>query len=119
MLLPTPAPQYPHAFVAGGLGALFGLMNIFSRASGGIISDIIAVPFGMRGRLWVLWSIQTLGGIFCIAMSYVDHDQTATIIVMVIFSIFCQQVSVCVCVCYLSPGTRAALGWTLLIVPKI
>lgn len=27
---------------AGGLGALFGMMNIFSRATGGLLSDLAA-----------------------------------------------------------------------------
>ena len=77
--------------MAGALGAIFGLMNIFSRATGGMISDLIAKPFGMRGRLWVLWITQTLGGIFCIIMGKVSNSLTATIVIMIIFSIFCQQ----------------------------
>ncbi|EFJ43737.1 hypothetical protein VOLCADRAFT_83071 [Volvox carteri f. nagariensis] len=77
--------------VAGALGAIFGLMNLFTRASGGMISDFVAKYWGMRGRLWALWIIQTLGGVFCIVMGRVNHNLTATIVVMVIFSIFCQQ----------------------------
>jgi NNP family nitrate/nitrite transporter-like MFS transporter len=46
----------------------------------------------MRGRLWTLWLIQMLGGAFCLIMGKVDYSETATIIVMIIFSIFCQQV---------------------------
>ncbi|GFH26803.1 nitrate/nitrite transporter [Haematococcus lacustris] len=76
---------------AGGLGALFGLMNLFSRASGGLLSDLAAVRWGMRGRLWTLWSIQTLGGVFCLIMGYMDYSLGATVATMVIFSIFCQQ----------------------------
>ncbi|KAJ9531505.1 hypothetical protein QJQ45_015034, partial [Haematococcus lacustris] len=123
---------------AGGLGALFGLMNLFSRASGGLLSDLAAVSgsswsksnsavdvcctcgsssrwsggrsklvckdmllrqscalidgrWGMRGRLWTLWSIQTLGGVFCLIMGYMDYSLGATVATMVIFSIFCQQ----------------------------
>ncbi|GFR51549.1 hypothetical protein Agub_g13968 [Astrephomene gubernaculifera] len=77
--------------VAGALGAIFGLMNLFSRASGGMISDLVAKRFGMRGRLWALWIIQTLGGVFCIVLGKVNHNLSATIVVMIIFSIFCQQ----------------------------
>ncbi|KAL6746826.1 major facilitator superfamily domain-containing protein [Haematococcus lacustris] len=76
---------------AGGLGALFGLMNLFSRASGGLLSDLAAVRWGMRGRLWTLWIIQTLGGVFCLIMGYMDYSLGATVATMVIFSIFCQQ----------------------------
>ncbi|KAG1663217.1 hypothetical protein FOA52_011310 [Chlamydomonas sp. UWO 241] len=75
---------------AGGLGALFGLMNVFSRPSGGMLSDLIAVPFGMRGRIWCLFTLQFLGGVFCLVLGLV-HTLGATIAVMIIFSIFCQQ----------------------------
>jgi NNP family nitrate/nitrite transporter-like MFS transporter len=75
---------------AGGLGALFGLMNVFSRPSGGFMSDLIAVPFGMRGRLWCLFILQFLGGVFCLALGCV-HTLPSTLAVMIIFSIFCQQ----------------------------
>ncbi|MEW5315979.1 MAG: hypothetical protein WDW38_007373 [Sanguina aurantia] len=77
--------------VAGALGSVFGLMNLFSRASGGLISDIMARYYGMRGRLWALYIMQTLSGVFCLAMAYVDYSLGATIVIMVIFSIFCQQ----------------------------
>lgn len=66
-------------------------MNLFSRASGGMISDLVAIRFGFRGRMWALWIIQTLGGIFCIALGKSSHDLTLTIIMMIIFSIWCQQ----------------------------
>ncbi|MEW5306437.1 MAG: hypothetical protein WDW36_008900 [Sanguina aurantia] len=77
--------------VAGALGSIFGLMNLFSRASGGLISDVMARYYGMRGRLWALYIMQTLSGAFCLAMAYVDYSLDATIVIMVIFSIFCQQ----------------------------
>lgn len=76
---------------AGALGGMFGLMNVFTRATGGLLSDIVAAKFGMRGRLWVLWTIQALGGLFCLIMSYVSNSLGATLAVMLIFSIFCQQ----------------------------
>nr|CAD60538.1 NRT2;3 protein [Chlamydomonas reinhardtii] len=77
--------------VAGALGGMFGMMNLFSRASGGMISDLIAKPFGMRGRICALWIIQTLGGIFCVILGRVHNSLTSTIVIMIIFSIFCQQ----------------------------
>ena len=49
---------------AGVLGALFGLMNIVARSIGGAISDYTATVWGMRGRLWALYILQTAEGRF-------------------------------------------------------
>jgi NNP family nitrate/nitrite transporter-like MFS transporter len=47
----------------------------------------------MRGRLWALWIIQTLGGVFCLLLGIapVYNSLLATMIILVIFSIWCQQ----------------------------
>lgn len=47
---------------SGDLAAVFGLFNIFSRASGGFLSDFVARYYGMRGRLWTHWIIATSSG---------------------------------------------------------
>lgn len=90
-------PQYMYdqfhldLHVAGLLAAIFGMMNLFSRPSGGWISDAMARRFGMRGRIWALWTIQTLGGLFCLLMGLTSNSLGATMAILVIFSIFCQQ----------------------------
>ncbi|KIZ00910.1 hypothetical protein MNEG_7055 [Monoraphidium neglectum] len=76
--------------IAGMLGSVFGLMNIFSRPTGGIVSDLAAKRFGMRGRLWALWVIQSLSAVFCILLGLMSHSLGATMAVLIIFSIFCQ-----------------------------
>ncbi|KAJ3125629.1 transcriptional repressor general negative regulator of transcription subunit 4 [Nowakowskiella sp. JEL0407] len=75
--------------IGGLFGALFGLMNIFSRASGGIISDFCAAKMGLRGRY--LWSI----GLFAVSAASIiwfsfANDMNSAIIAMVIFSYCCQ-----------------------------
>lgn len=50
------------AVLSGDIAGSFGLFNIFSRASGGFLSDLSAKYFGMRGRLWTHWTVQCLAG---------------------------------------------------------
>ncbi|KAE8707266.1 High-affinity nitrate transporter 2.1 [Hibiscus syriacus] len=79
----------------------FGLANIISRPTGGILSDTIANGFGMRGRLWALWTVQTLGGVFCIILGQVG-SLSAAVPVMIVFSVFVQ--AACDCFCFRSLG---------------
>ena len=58
-------------FISGVLGSCFGLMNIFARSWGGVLSDACNAKFGMRGRLWSMWIVQTLEGLMCICMGIV------------------------------------------------
>ncbi len=51
------------ATTAGDLAGSFGMFNIFSRASGGFISDFLGHRYGMRSRLWTHWAVQTLAGV--------------------------------------------------------
>ncbi|KAL2631768.1 hypothetical protein R1flu_016454 [Riccia fluitans] len=74
---------------AGVIASTSGLMNIFSRPLGGVLSDVVAIRFGMRGRLWCLWVTQTLGGLFCFLLGASGQLGTA-IAVMLVFSFFCQ-----------------------------
>jgi MFS transporter, NNP family, nitrate/nitrite transporter len=76
--------------IAGVLGSLFGLMNLFARTVGGLGSDIAGKRFGMRGRLWAYWIMQTIEGAMCIFMGLAKSSLAATIVLMVIFSLFVQ-----------------------------
>ncbi|XP_047332233.1 high affinity nitrate transporter 2.5 [Impatiens glandulifera] len=74
---------------AGIIAASFGLANLFSRPGGGWLSDLVGRKFGMRGRIWTLWLVQTMGGLFCILLGKVN-SLSVSIVVLLIFSIFVQ-----------------------------
>ncbi|KAF8390459.1 hypothetical protein HHK36_024985 [Tetracentron sinense] len=77
---------------AGAVAASFGLANFISRPIGGVISDKMAGSFGMRGRLWSLWVVQTVAGLLCVLLGRVN-SLFASIIVMCCFSLFVQAAS--------------------------
>lgn len=59
---------------AGLLASVFGLTNILSRPSGGLLSDYVASRWGMRGRLWALWITQTLAGGCNVTCLFVNNN---------------------------------------------
>jgi NNP family nitrate/nitrite transporter-like MFS transporter len=74
---------------ASQIAAMFGLMNLFARALGGMVSDYAFHKWGMRGRLWTLF-ITLLGeGIMLFIFSSVTGVESA-IVVLIFFSIFTQ-----------------------------
>ena len=77
--------------IAGVLGSCFGLMNLFARSLGGLASDITAAKYGMRGRLWALWIMQTVEGALCIVMGRLYMTLPGTLVVMIMFSTVVQM----------------------------
>lgn len=78
--------------LAGTIAATFGMANCFSRPIGGVVSDKLGKRFGMRGRLWGLWVVQTLAGLLCMLLGRVN-SLWGSIIVMCGFSVFVQAAS--------------------------
>jgi MFS transporter, NNP family, nitrate/nitrite transporter len=66
-------------------------MNLFARTLGGVGSDFAAKRWGMRGRLWSYWIMQTLEGLMCVFMGLARNNLAGTIILMVVFSLFVQM----------------------------
>lgn len=78
--------------LAGTVAASFGMANFFSRPTGGLVSDEMGKRFGMRGRLWALWVVQTVAGLLCVLLGRVN-SLWGSIAVMCCFSVFVQAAS--------------------------
>jgi len=75
---------------AGILAGIFGFMNIFARALGGIISDKVNKTKGLRGRTWVLGTSLFLAGLGIVMFSNMNGLVMA-VISLVIFALFVKM----------------------------
>ncbi|KAF9354111.1 hypothetical protein BGX26_008072 [Mortierella sp. AD094] len=77
---------------SGMLGSIFGLMNLFSRASGGFLADYVntLVGEGVQGRMLVHICILLLEGSFLVGFSFAIETLRSSLVVLVLFSFFVQ-----------------------------
>ena len=72
---------------AGLAAGIFGLLALFARALGGIISDKVATQKGLDGRTKVLFGMILMEGLFLILFSQMNTAVLA-ILVMTVFALF-------------------------------
>uniref|UniRef100_A0A7S2YFN6 Major facilitator superfamily (MFS) profile domain-containing protein n=1 Tax=Entomoneis paludosa TaxID=265537 RepID=A0A7S2YFN6_9STRA len=74
---------------ASAIGFIYGSMNIFARALGGLFSDRLNLHIGMRGRLWLQLILLVCEGVTILVFAFAKTLPGA-IVTMCIFSIFTQ-----------------------------
>jgi MFS transporter, NNP family, nitrate/nitrite transporter len=75
---------------AGIIAGLFGVMNIFARALGGIFGDKAGKKFGLKGRILILGLFLLLEGLGIMLFSTVEALPWA-ILTMLIFALFLKM----------------------------
>ena len=76
---------------AAYIGSIFGLLNLFSRLTGGLFSDFMAHRLHLPGRILALFLSILLEGAFLIGFAYGLISLKVSIIVMVFSSFFIQH----------------------------
>jgi NNP family nitrate/nitrite transporter-like MFS transporter len=77
---------------AGLVAGSYGLMNLFARSLGGYVSDLVALRFGLRGRVLLLGSLLVGEGLGLILFSQMRTLPMA-IGAMVLFALFTKMAS--------------------------
>ena len=76
--------------LAGIIASLFGLMNVFARTLGGLLSDRFGIRAGLRGRVLFMGAVLLIEGVALIAFSRMEVLLLA-IPMLIVFSIFVQM----------------------------
>lgn len=80
--------------VAGAMAGIFGGMNIFARALGGIVSDQIGRRFGLKGKGTLLGLLLILEGLGIVLFAASDSLFFA-VVSMLIFALFLKMANGC------------------------
>jgi NNP family nitrate/nitrite transporter-like MFS transporter len=75
---------------AGFWAGVFGGMNLFARAIGGVIADKVGNKYGMKGKGWLLGGVLALEGLGLVLFSQAGSLQMA-IITMLTFAMFLKM----------------------------
>jgi NNP family nitrate/nitrite transporter-like MFS transporter len=76
--------------MAGAFASIFGFMNLFARALGGIISDKVGKTYGLRGKGLLLAGFLVVEGMGIILFSNAG-TLTLAIISMLLFALFLKM----------------------------
>lgn len=76
--------------MAGALASVFGFMNLFARALGGIFSDKIGKQYGLRGKALLLAAFLVLEG-FGILLFAKSGTLSMAIVSMLVFALFLKM----------------------------
>ena len=88
--LPTTKKNNSSQPVGGGIASISGLLNVVSRPSGGIFSDLLSARFGHRSRIMWLLAV-AFGGGLCMLVFGLVPSLPAAIVLMVAFSTLYEQ----------------------------
>jgi NNP family nitrate/nitrite transporter-like MFS transporter len=72
---------------AGLAVGAFGLLALFARACGGLLSDRVAMTRGLDGRTWLLFALMIGEGVFLIAFSQ-SASVVGAVSMMLVFGLF-------------------------------
>lgn len=76
--------------MAGALAAIFGLMNLFARALGGIVSDKVGNIYGIKGKGILLGVFLLLQGLGIVLFAQAG-SLTMAIVFMLVFALFLKM----------------------------
>ena len=76
--------------MAGALASIFGFMNIFARALGGIVSDKVGKVYGLRGKGLLLAGFLVMEGVGIILFANAG-TLTMAIVAMLVFALFLKM----------------------------
>lgn len=75
---------------AAAVASIFGWMNLFARGVGGFLSDYANSKMGMRGRLWVQFTLLLVEGGLVLVFANTG-SLAGSVVVMIFFSLFVQS----------------------------